>query len=427
MSCPQPSGVVPFFSPGGRMNIERLYREESGRILATLIRLLGDFDLAEEVVQEAFVVALEQWPAEGMPANSRAWLVSTAQHKAVDRLRRRTRFQKKQKELERLVALEEQMAAPDPPDSLVADDRLRLIFTCCHPSLAPEAQIALTLRTLGGLSTEEIARAFLVSVSTMAQRLVRAKQKIRAAGIPYQIPPDDLLPERLDGVLRTVYLVFNKGDAATLGDTLVRHELCAEAIRLGRLLCELLPISPEARALLALMLLHDSRRDARLNADGGIVLLEEQDRRRWNRAQIHEGLTLLQEALRTGDASEYALQAAIAGLHARAQRAEDTDWRQIAQFYDLLLRIQPSPVVELNRAVAVAMADGPEHGLRLIDEIEARGELHNYHLLPASRADLLRRLGRWAEAAVAYKHALVLVTNAAERRFLERRLAEAEE
>ncbi len=409
------------------MNIERLYREESGRILATLIRLLGDFDLAEEVVQEAFVAALEQWPAEGIPANPRAWLVSTARHKAVDRLRRRIRFQEKQKELERLVVLEEQMTAPDPPDSTVADDRLRLIFTCCHPALAIEAQIALTLRTLGGLSTEEIARAFLVPVATMAQRLVRAKQKIRTAGIPYQIPPDDLLPERLDGVLRTVYLVFNEGYAATLGDTLVRHELCAEAIRLGRLLCELLPASPEARALLALMLLHDSRRDARLNADGGIVLLEEQDRRRWNRAQIHEGLTLLQEALRTGDASEYALQAAIAGLHARAERAEDTDWRQIAQFYDLLLRIQPSPVVDLNRAVAVAMADGPEHGLRLIDEIEARGELHNYHLLPAARADLLRRLGRWTEAAAAYKHALALVTNAAERRFLERRLAEVEE
>jgi RNA polymerase sigma-70 factor (ECF subfamily) len=408
------------------MNIERLYHEESGRILATLIRLLGDFDLAEEVVQEAFVAALEQWPAEGIPANPRAWLVGTARHKAVDRLRRRIRFQEKQKELERLVVLEEQMTAQDPPDSTVADDRLRLIFTCCHPALAIEAQIALTLRTLGGLSTEEIARAFLVPVATMAQRLVRAKQKIRAAGIPYQIPPDDLLPERLDGVLRTVYLVFNEGYAATLGDTLVRHELCAEAIRLGRLLCELLPISPEARALLALMLLHDSRRDARVGADGEIVLLEEQDRSRWNRPQIHEGLTLLQEALRTGDASEYTLQAAIAGLHARAERAEDTDWRQIAQFYDLLLRLQPSPVVELNRAVAVAMAEGPEHGLRLIDEIEARGELHNYHLLPASRADLLRRLGRWAEAAVAYKHALALVTNAAERRFLEWRLVEAE-
>src|SRR5712692_4699039 len=272
------------------MNIERLYREESGRILATLIRLLGDFDLAEEVVQEAFVAALEQWPAEGIPMHPRVWLVSTARHKAVDRLRRRIRFQEQQKELERLVVLEEQMTAPDPPDSTVADDRLRLIFTCCHPALAIEAQTALTLRTLGGLSTEEIARAFLVPVATMAQRLVRAKQKIRAAGIPYQIPPDDLLPERLDGVLRTVYLVFNEGYAATLGDTLVRHELCAEAIRLGRLLCELLSTCSEARALLALMLLHDSRRDARMSADGEIILLEEQDRSRWDRAQIREGM-----------------------------------------------------------------------------------------------------------------------------------------
>ena len=426
MRCTRPPGVVRFFPPGGRMNIERLYREESGRILATLIRLLGDFDLAEEVVQEAFVVALEQWPAAGMPANPRAWLVSTARHKAVDRLRRRIRFQEKQKELERLVVLEEQMTAPDPPDSTVADDRLRLIFTCCHPALAVEAQIALTLRTLCGLSTEEIARAFLVPVPTMAQRLVRAKQKIRAAGIPYQIPPDDLLPERLAGVLRTVYLVFNEGYAATSGDVLMRRELCAEAIRLGRLLCELLSACPEARALLALMLLHDSRRDARMSADGELILLEEQDRGRWDRRQIHEGLTLLREALQTGDASEYALQAAIAGLHAWAQRAEDTDWRQIAQFYDLLFSIHPSPVVELNRAVAVAMADGPEHGLRLIDGIEARGELSSYHLLPAARADLLRRLGRWTEAAEAYRHALSLVTNDAERRFLERRLAETE-
>src|SRR5262245_13599173 len=319
------------------MNLEHLYREESGRILATLIRLLGDFDLAEEVVQEAFVAALEQWSAETMPVHPRAWLVSTARHKAVDRLRRRTRFQEKQKELERLVALEEQMAVPDLPDNLVTDDCLRLIFTCCHPALATEAQIALTLRTLCGLSTEEIARAFLVPVPTMAQRLVRAKQKIRAAGIPYQIPPNDLLPERLDGVLRTVYLVFNEGYAATWGDALIRRELCAEATRLGRLLCELLSTCSPARALLALMLLHDSRRNARVSADGELILLEEQDRSRWDRTPIHEGLTLLQEALHTGDVSEYALQAAIAGLHARAERAVDTDWRQIAQFYDLLL------------------------------------------------------------------------------------------
>src|SRR5262245_11956872 len=406
------------------MNIERLYREESGCILATLIRLLGDFDLAEEVVQEAFVAALEQWPAEGVPTNPRAWLVSTARHKAVDRLRRRTRFQEKQRALEQLVTLEEQMAAPDPPDSMVADDRLRLIFTCCHPALAVEAQVALTLRTLGGLSTEEIARAFLIPVPTMAQRLVRAKQKIRAAGIPYQIPPDDLLPERLAGVLRTVYLVFNEGYAATSGDALMRRELCAEAIRLGRLLCELLSTCTQARALLALMLLHDSRRDARMSADGKLILLEEQDRSRWDRAQIHEGLVLLREALQTGDVSEYALQAAIAGLHARAERAVDTDWRQIVQFYDLLLHLHPSPVVELNRAVAVAMADGPEHSLGLVDEIEVRGELYNYHLLPAARADLLRRLGRWTEAAEAYGLALSLVTNVAVRRFLEHRLTE---
>jgi RNA polymerase sigma-70 factor (ECF subfamily) len=404
------------------MNLEHLYREESGRVLATLIRLLGDFDLAEEAVQDAFVAALEQWPAEGIPAHPRAWLVSTARHKAVDRLRRRLRFQEKQKDLERLVALEEQLRGPEPPESTVADDRLRLLFTCCHPALAIEAQIALTLRTLCGLSTEEIARAFLLPVPTMAQRLVRAKQKIRAAGIPYQIPPDDLLPERLEGVLRTVYLVFNEGYAATSGDTLMRRELCAEAIRLGRVLCELLATSSPARALLALMLLHDSRRDARLSAAGEIVLLEDQDRSRWDHTQIHEGLILLQEALQTGDLSEYALQAAIAGLHARAARAADTDWRQIAQFYGLLLSLHPSPVVELNRAVAVAMAEGPEHGLRLIDELEARGELSHYHLLPAARADLLRRLGRWTEAARAYRHALALVTNGAERRFLEQRL-----
>src|SRR2546426_2677324 len=298
------------------MRLEEIFRAEHGRILATLIRLLGDFDVAEEALQEAFATAIEQWPGAGTPANPVAWLVSTARHKAIDGLRRRARLVQKQDE----IAYHLELSAEE--ETSVPEDRLCLIFTCCHPALATEAQVALTLRTLCGLSTEEIARAFLVPVPTMAQRLVRAKQKIRAAGIPYQIPPDDLLPERLDGVLRTVYLVFNEGYAATSGDALIRRELCAEAIRLGRLLCELLSTYSEARALLALMLLHDSRRDARMSAEGEIILLEEQDRSRWDCMQIHEGLTLLREVLHTGDASEYALQAAIAGLHARAERAE---------------------------------------------------------------------------------------------------------
>jgi len=407
------------------MSVERVYREESGRVLATLIRLLGDFDLAEDALQEAFAAAVVQWPAEGAPANPRAWLVSAARHKAIDRLRRRKRFEARQDELERLAALE---GPPpfEPSDSGVADDQLRLIFTCCHPALAVESRVALTLRTICALSTEEIARAFLVPGSTMAQRLVRAKQKIRAAGIPYRVPPPAELPERLEAVLLVVYLVFNEGYAATSGDTRVRRELCAEAIRLGRLLRELIPDRPEARALLALMLLHDSRRDARANADGEIVLLEDQDRRSWDRAQIREGLALVDSALRDGGPGFYAIQAAIAGLHAEAERPEDTDWRQIAELYGVLARRYPSPVVELNRAAAVAMAEGPEHGLRLLDALEARGDLRDYHLLPASRADLLRRLGRWAEAALAYRRALALVGNEPERRLLGRRLAETE-
>jgi RNA polymerase sigma-70 factor (ECF subfamily) len=408
------------------MSIEELYREESGRILATLIRLLGDFDLAEDVLQEAFAAALAQWPVEGTPAKPRAWIVATARHKAVDRLRRQTRFQAGRDELEWLARLEREVEPPDVPDGAVDDDRLRLIFTCCHPALAVEAQVALTLRTLCGLTTEEIARAFLVPVPTMAQRLVRAKQKIRTAGIPYRVPPDEALAERLDAVLVTVYLVFNEGYAATSGDTLVRPDLCGEAIRLGRLLCRLMPARAEARALLALMLLHDSRRLARTDANGDLVLLADQDRSRWDRDQIREGGALATDALRDGGPGYYTLQAAIAAVHARAPRAEDTDWGQIVALYDALLRLHPSPVVELNRAAAVAMADGPAAGLRLLDALEARGDLRGYHLLPASRADLLRRLERWPEAAAAYRRALALVANHPERRFLARRLGEVE-
>ena len=400
--------------------VGRLYREESGRILATLIRLLGDFDLAEEVVQEAFAAALEQWPTDGPPRNPRAWVVQAARHKAIDRLRRKARFTQKVDELAAMQSLEGPQG--DEEDHTVRDDRLRLIFTCCHPSLSIEAQVALTLRTLCALSTEEIARAFLVSTATMAQRLVRAKQKIRAAGIPYRVPPPELLPERVDAVMTAIYLVFNEGYSATAGDTLVRRDLCAEAIRLARLLHALLPDRAEPPALLALLLLHDSRRDARTMPEGDLVLLEDQDRSRWDRAEITEGLELVERALHRGPPSAYALQAAIAAVHARAATAADTDWRQIRALYALLLDRFPSPVVALNHAVAVAMCDGPEAGLQLLDSLSARGELEGYHLLPAARADLLRRLGRNREAAEAYRAALDRVTNAAERRFLERRL-----
>jgi RNA polymerase sigma-70 factor, ECF subfamily len=409
---------------------EHVYREESGRVLATLIRLLGDFDLAEEVTQEAFAVALEHWPRQGIPQKQRAWLVSTARHKAVDMLRRRSRFEKKQEELQRLATLEQNLLVEPDEDMLrntmLSDDRLRLIFTCCHPALRMEAQVALTLRTLCGLSTDEIAKAFLVPIPTMAQRLLRAKQKIRDARIPYRVPPQEELTERLAAVMLVVYLVFNEGYNAASGETLIRRELCAEAIRLGRLISELLPKESEAQGLLALMLLHDSRRDARAGENGEIRLLEEEDRGRWNQAQIREGLALVESALRSSPPGPYSVQAAIAAVHARAAHAQETDWAQIVALYDVLLRLQASPVIELNRAVAVAMARGAAEGLRLLHDLEARGELRGYYLLPAARGDLARRLSQWPAAAEAYRQALGLVSNDAERRFLAGRLAEAE-
>jgi len=403
-----------------RETVDAVYRTESRRVFATLVRLLGDFDLAEESLHDAFRAALEQWPRDGVPANPRAWLVSAGRFKAIDVIRRSARFDPLDEDAERI-------AAPEDPESWgskeIEDDRLRLIFTCCHTALPPDAQVALTLREVCGLTTEEIAQAFLTAPSTLAQRIVRAKNKIRDAKIPYQVPSQEDLPDRLDSVLRVIYLVFNEGYAASSGASLTRHDLSGEAIRLARLLTELLP-EPEAMGLLAMMLLHESRRAARSSPAGDLVLLEDQDRSLWKREMIAEGTALVEKALASRRIGPYTLQAAISAVHAEAPDAAATDWSQIVGLYDVLARAEPSPVVELNRAVAVAMRDGPNAGLALVDAILARGELSDYRLAHAARADLCRRLGRTAEAGASYERALALTRQEPERRFLEKRLAE---